>query len=253
MFDLLDLFLSIRWQDMIDITILTFIIYSLLRMLKGTRTIQILIGFLLVVSFYYISGFLELTGVSWVLNNLFNAIVVVVVILFQSDFRNALAQVGTRPFFRDSRFNQSSGFIDKLFTTCEHLSKTRTGALIVLERDIGLANYYQNAVRIFAEFSPQLMVTIFNTQTPLHDGAVLINKGQQVAFAGCILPLSPNIDFSKTLGTRHRAALGLSEESDAIILVVSEETGIISLAHHGELIRPSNPQFIKEHLQKLLI
>ena len=245
--------LRIRWMDLVDITILAIIIYRLLLMLKGTRTVQIIIGFLIVSLVFLGAGYFKLAGVTWVLTNLFNSFVIVIIVLFQSDFRNALARMGTRTFFLDYKKSKSFDFIDNLYKACRHLSKTGTGALIVLEREMGLRAYYHNATKINAEFSPQLLVTLFNTHAPLHDGAVIIDKNQMIAVAGSILPLSTNLGLSGGMGTRHRAAIGLSEESDAIILVVSEETGIISFVWKGELHKETQSFSVKEKLTNLLM
>ncbi|PCI24988.1 MAG: TIGR00159 family protein [SAR324 cluster bacterium] len=242
---------NLRWQELVDIAILSLIIYKIILMLQGTRTVQIMIGFLFVGGTSYLADFLGLAGVSWVLTNIFNSIVIVIIVLFQSDFRNALAQVGTKPFFRDSKQDKSISTVEKIYKLCEHFSQVRVGALIVLEREVGLRDYYTGATRLNAEFSPQLLVALFNPQAPLHDGAVVINKSMQVGYAGCILPLSSHHDFSKNLGTRHRAALGLSEETDAVVIVVSEETGEISMAHNGELYRKNNGTSVKNKFLSL--
>lgn len=250
-----DLFwqLDIKWQDGVDIAILAIIIYRLVLMLKGTRTVQIITGFLIVALFFWGASYLKLAGVTWVLTNLFNSIVVVIIVLFQADFRNALARMGTRTFFFDYKKNRSFDFIDKLYSACSHLSKTKTGALIVLEREMGLRAYHNNVTKIDASLSPQLLVTLFNTHTPLHDGAVIIDKNQRIACAGSILPLSANLGLSERFGTRHRAAVGLSEESDAIVLIVSEESGMVSIAWKGELHEETESCSVKEKLTALLI
>ncbi len=244
---------NIRWQDGVDIAIIGYIIYRLLLMLKGTRTVQIIIGFMIVSLFFYLAEFFKLAGVTWVLTTLFNSIVIVIIVLFQSDFRNALARMGTRTLFFDYKKGKSADFIENLYTVCDHLSRTGTGALIVLERDMGLRTYYNNATQLNAEFSPQLLVTLFNTHAPLHDGAVIIDKNQSIAYASCILPLSSRIGLSEDLGTRHRAAIGLSEESDAVVLVVSEETGAISFVWKGQMRSESESFSVKEKLTELFV
>jgi len=160
--------------------------------------------------------------------------------------------MGTKTYFHDAKQNKSSNLLEKIYTVCEHFSKSRIGALIVLENEMGLADYYSGATKLDAEFSQQLLVSLFNPQSPLHDGAVIISRTGRIAYAGCILPISSEMDFSKNLGTRHRAALGLSKESDAIILVVSEETREISLAWNGELVHQSKGQTIMNKLQEIL-
>jgi len=249
--DLSILFDKLRWQDLVDVVILSVIIYKFILMLQGTRTVQIMIGFLFVTISFYLADFLEFEGVYWVLNNVFNSIVVVIIVLFQSDFRNALAQVGTKTGFSDLRSQKTGDYLDKIFQVCSHFSEVGIGALIVLEKEMGLGQYSRGATQINAELSPQLLVAIFNTHAPLHDGAVIINKDKLIAYAGCILPLSTTIDLSKNYGTRHRAALGLCEETDAVVLVVSEETGTISLAHNGVLFHHSAERSIQGKLNEL--
>ena len=233
----MNLLLDFRWQDIIDISLLAIISYRIIIMLQGTRTVQIIIGFLFVGVVFYLSGIFGIAGVNWLLNNLFNSFLVVIIVLFQSDVRNALAQMGTKNFFQISTPKQALGMLERVYKTCEHLAKSKTGALIILEKSMGLGEFYKSATPLNADFSERLLITIFNTYGPLHDGAVIMDSDFKLSHAGAILPLSANIDFSKDLGTRHRAALGLSEESDALVMVVSEETGAISLAHKGKLYR----------------
>lgn len=250
-----DLFssLQIRWMDVVDIAILSIIIYRLILMLKGTRTVQIIIGFLIVSIVFLGAGYFHLAGVSWVLRNLFNSLVVVIIVLFQADFRNALARMGTQTLFFDYKKGKSSEFVEQLYKACSHMSKTGMGALVVLEREMGLRAYHKHATKINAEFSPQLLVTLFNAHAPLHDGAVIIDKNQMIAVAGSILPLSANLSLSDRMGTRHRAAIGLSEETDAIVLIVSEETGIVSFVWKGELHEEGESFSIKDKLIELLL
>ena len=248
-----DFLINFRWQDAVDIAILAIVIYRILLMLRGTRTVQIISGLLVVSIFFYFADLFNLIGSTWVLRNIFNSIVIVFIVLFQSDIKNALAQMGTTRFFHDSHLGKSSSILDSLYSVCEHFSRKRIGALIVLENEMGLADYYSGATKIHAEFSRQLLVSIFNPHSPLHDGAVVISREGLIAYAGCILPLSKEIDISKNQGTRHRAALGLSEESDSVILTVSEETGEISMAHNGELITQSADYDIKLKMKEIFV
>lgn len=246
-----DFLLNVRWQDYLDIAILTLVIYRVLLMVRGTRTIQIISGFLLVAVFFYFANLFDLIGSTWVLRNIFNSIVIVFIVLFQSDIKNALAQMGASTIFHDSHLGKSSNILDSIYSVCEHFSKQRIGALIVLENEMGLGDYYTGATKLEAAFSRQLLVSIFNPYAPLHDGAVVISREGLIAYAGCILPLSKEIDISKNQGTRHRAALGLSEESDAVILTVSEETGQISVAYSGELITNDANYQVKDRVREI--
>lgn len=244
--------MNVRWQDGLDIAILALVIYRILLMLRGTRTIQIISGFFLVAVFFYFANLFDLIGSTWVLRNIFNSIVIVFIVLFQSDIKNALAQMGASTIFHDTHLGKSANILDSVYSVCEHFSKHRIGALIVLENEMGLGDYYSGATKLDAKYSRQLLVSIFNPYAPLHDGAVVIDRKGLIAYAGCILPLSKNFDISKkNQGTRHRAALGLSEESDAVILTVSEETGEISLAHNGLLITESREYQIQTQIKEI--
>lgn len=235
----MQLIYELQWRDFLDVAILTVVIYNIILMMQGTRTEQILWGITLLAVIYYLADTFGLGGISWVLSNFFSSIIIVIIVLFQADFRNALARVGTRRFFHRGNLDQARDRLGQIYGVCEHLAKTRTGALIVLEKDQGLREYYGGATELDARISDGLLVAIFNPKAPLHDGAVLVNREFRLTHAGCILPLSSKIDIAKNLGTRHRAAIGLSEESDALVLVVSEERGEISLAFQGELFTQS--------------
>ena len=242
---------DIRWQDFVDIAILSVVIYRVLLMLRGTRTIQIVGGLLLVAVFFYAVDILKLIGSAFVLRNVFSSIVIVLIVLFQADIRNGLAQIGTKTLFAGAKLRQSADLIEKVYSVCEYFAKSGIGALIVLENEMGLRSYYDDAIKIDAEFSPQLLVSLFNTQSPTHDGAVIISREGRIAYASCILPLSKEIDFSTNMGTRHRAALGLSQESDALTLVVSEETQKISMAFNGELVTQNEKMSLKDKVHDI--
>ncbi len=253
MFQSFDFFYNLRWQDLVDVALLSIIIYQIFMMLKGTRTIQILMGILFVGIAFYVVEFLNLNGITWVLQNVISSIVIVIVVLFQSEIKNALAQMGIKTAFYDSKKEKSTNILENIFSVCEHFSKMGIGALIVLEKEMGLGQFYTGATKLDAEFSPQLLVSLFNPQSPLHDGAVVINRAGKISYAGCILPISTEMDFSKDLGTRHRAALGLSKESDAVTLVVSEETKEISIAWNGELMYRQSASTLKTKLEEIFL
>lgn len=243
---------SLRWQDILDILILAIIMYRVILLVQGTRTIQILTGFSLVALMYYASNYLNLQGVSWIFTSIFNSLVVVIIVLFQADFRNALAQVGRTSLFRDKHKKPSTQLNQVIIDVCLHFSQTRTGALIVFEREVGLKNYTSSGTEVDALITPQLLVAIFNTHAPLHDGAVIIDRHGRLRYAGCILPLTSRLDLAQKIGTRHRAAIGLSEETDAVILVVSEETGKISLVTNGEILETSGKDGLYDAVEKYL-
>ena len=249
---MINFFLHLRWQDFIDILILTVILYRLILMVQGTRTSQILAGFLVLAAGYYISNTLRFEGVSWVLTNLFNSLVVVIVVLFQTDFRNALAQMGRNTIFRDNLRLGSVNVVDMVMETCEQFSKSRIGALIVFEKSVGLRNYMNSGTIIDAQVSPQLLYSIFNPTSPLHDGAVIIDRHGVLAASSCILPLTTRLDLTPKYGTRHRAALGLSEETDSAVIVVSEENGKISMIIQGEFFQSTPEHSIIDGLKEYL-
>lgn len=239
------------WQDAVDIALLTFILYRILVMVKGTRTMPMIMGFILLLGLYLLSQTLELYATSIVLDNLATYIVLILVILFQADIRNALAQFGLITFFTGShRFRRD--LIDETLQACVQLSQKRIGGLIVFEREVGLRNFMDKGHILNAEVSKELLFSIFHPTSPLHDGAVMIDRKGTMVAARCLLPITMSTRLSPILGTRHRAALGLSEETDAAILVVSEERSEISLCFQGRIFRESKHENIKEIIITLL-
>ncbi|MBO9608026.1 MAG: diadenylate cyclase CdaA [Paenibacillaceae bacterium] len=226
-------------KEIIDILIVSYVIYKLLLLLRGTRAIQLLKGIFVVVLAWVLSIAFNLNTLQWMMSQAFNFGVLAVIIIFQPELRRALEQLGRGKLFtrqtneEDQDVNRRIGEVMK---TVGVLSRRKIGALIVFERETGLTDYIESGIRIGAEISSELLVNIFIPNTPLHDGAVIIRKGTLMA-AGCYLPLSENPFISKELGTRHRAAIGMSEVSDAISVVVSEETGQVSLAINGLVVR----------------
>ena len=234
---IVQLVLNIRPQDIVDIALLTAVIYWLLNLIKGTRTIPILVGLSVLLAVYAMASFLQLDAIGWLMENLFSSAVVILVVLFQADIRNALARVGMTTMFREMSALAQRNLIDEVVETAYALARRRIGATIVLERETGLRNYIERGKAIGAEPTMELMQSIFHTSSPLHDGAVIITRKGELAAARCILPLSSSLVGSSSLGTRHRSALGLSEETDAVVVVVSEERGKVSLAHLGRFKR----------------
>ncbi|MGK0289239.1 MAG: diadenylate cyclase [bacterium] len=247
-----EFFLNFYWHDFIDIFILTVILYRLILMIQGTRTIQMVLGMTIVIASYLLSGYLKLGGVNWLLTNLFNSFVVVIIVIFQTDFRNALAQMGTKTFFQKQNNQASNSLINKVVDVCELLSQSKTGVLIVFEKDVGLRNYANSGTRLDAELSPPLLASIFDKHVPLHDGAVIVDRQSRIHAAGCILPLTARLDISQKFGTRHRAALGITEVTDAVVVVVSEETGRITLVYKGEYFVNQIGFSIQDKLKELL-
>jgi diadenylate cyclase len=243
---------DIGWADVLDIAIVSFLVYELLLLIRGTRAAQMALsaGFILVL--YFLSQWLQLETVNWVIRNLAAYVVIAIIVLFQADIRRALAHFGRAPFFRYlERAEHADETIEELVTAASNLSARRIGAIIVLERQIGLRNYIEGGIPLDALITYDLLSSIFQRSSPLHDGAVII-QGDRIAAAACFLPLSVNPRVSRDLGTRHRAALGLTEENDAIAIVVSEETGGISLAMAGDLERNFSAAQLRTRLATLL-
>ena len=243
---------AIAWWDVLDIAIVSIMVYELLLLIRGTRAVQMALsgGFLL--GLFFLSQWLQLETVNWVIRNLAGYVVFAIIVLFQSDIRRALAHFGRAPFFRYFERAQSADeTIEELVVTAANLAARRTGAIVVMERQIGLRNYIEGGIPLDATVTYDLMASIFQPGSPLHDGAAII-QGDRVAAAACFLPLSVNPRVSRELGTRHRAAIGLTEENDAVAIVVSEETGSISLVLDGGLQRGIAPEALRTRLRSLL-
>src|SRR5689334_6545736 len=226
------------WWDILDITIVSVAIYEILKAIRGTRAVQMAGGSALLVMMFYISRWGHLQTVDWLIRNLLGYLVFAVIVLFQSDIRRALAHLGRAPFFR--LFLTAEGAeetIEEIVVADTQLSSLRVGAIIVIERQIGMRNYIEAGLPLDALLTYDLLVSIFQTKSPLHDGAVIVQR-DRVAAAACFLPLTVNPLLARHLGTRHRAAIGLTEENDAVAIIVSEETGNISIALDGKLEGP---------------
>src|SRR5262247_4320615 len=244
---------AFRVRDAIDILLVAIVLYRIFVMFKETRAVQMLLGLgaLMVASFF--AHRFELYGTSWLLDNFWSFWVLALIVLFQPELRRALAQFGQNPFFRAmtrAGREQQSHLLDEVVKAAESLAAKRMGALIVLERSTGLRNYAELGVPLDALVSADLLVSLFLPYSPLHDGAVFI-RDNRVAAAGCFLPLSRNTQLGRALGTRHRAAVGLSEETDAVVLVVSEESGRISLAVGGHMESPLDREALRRRLGEL--
>ena len=224
------------WRDALEILIVAYVIYALLRFLVGTRALQMVFGLLVLAIIYLAAFLLKLSMITYVLGVLFTYGVFAAVVVFQPELRHALARLGQTPVFRLFGVGPGAEVADEIGKAVERLSRSATGAIIAIERDVRLDAYLESGTRMRASVSADLLATIFSRYSPLHDGAVLV-RGEEIVGAGCILPLTQNPIADRTLGTRHRAALGLSEETDAVVLVVSEESAIVSLARGGALER----------------
>ncbi len=221
-------------RAVVDILIIAVVVYYALRLLKGTRAAQMVVTLLLVAAAFYGARWARLEMVEWLLNTLLPYFVIALIVLFQPEIRRALASAGRNPFWERLGGSARSGALDDVVMAAAHFAQTKTGALIVLERDVGLKIYIESGIPLDAALSYDLLLAIFHHASPLHDGAVILH-GEKVAAAACFLPLSLNPMLSTQLGTRHRAAIGVTEESDAVAVVVSEQTGAITLASGGAI------------------
>ena len=222
-------------RDTLDIAVVGIVLYWLLMLMRGTRAVQVLVGLLALIAVRLLSDLLGLMTVSWILDNFVASAVLIIIVLFQADLRRALARVGRGVFPRMAE-RQESRVLEEVVRAAQTLAQRRVGALFVLERETGLEDLIQIGTPLDAAVTKDLLVSIFLPYSPLHDGAVVIQSGR-VAFAGCILPLTLRADVPEGLGTRHRAALGITEETDAVVIVVSEETANISVVIGGEMAR----------------
>jgi diadenylate cyclase len=237
--------LSVTWRDAVDILVVAVLVYSLLRLIRGTRAVQMVFGIVTAFAIYEVAVFARLTAVRTVLQAVIFYLPLAVIVLFAQELRRALAAIGRNPLFAWFSGYHAEETISEIVLAATSLSARRVGALIVFERREGLKNYIENGVPVDSAVSYDLLVTIFTPGTALHDGAVII-AGERVAAAACLLPLS--LREGLRLGTRHRAAIGITEETDALAVVVSEERGAISVARDGDLIEDLDGKSLRDLL-----
>jgi diadenylate cyclase len=243
---------AVSWWDLLDIGLVSILVYELLLLIRGTRAAQMALSGLFIIGLYFLSRWLQLETVNWVIRNLAGYVVFAIIVLFQSDIRRALAHFGRAPFFRYfERASTDKETIEELVVSATSLSARRTGAIIVIERQIGMRNYIEGGIPLDAMLTYDLIGSIFQPGSPLHDGAAIV-QGDRVAAAACFLPLSVNPLVTRDLGTRHRAALGITEENDSVAIVVSEETGTVSLVTGGAMERGLSAEALRIRLRALL-
>ena len=246
----------VTFRDVIDIVLVSVIVYELLKLIRGTHAVQMAMGIALLVAMFYISRGAELETLNWLIRNVVGYVVFAAIVLMQADIRRALVHIGRAPLFRLFRHldrpMSDDDTVQELVVAATTLAARRTGALIVIERSIGLRNYIESGIPLDAQLTYDLLVSIFQPTSPLHDGAVIL-QGERVAAAACFLPLTISPRFGRELGSRHRAAIGVTEENDAIAIVVSEETGVISLAMNGEIERRVEPDQLRQRLASLIL
>ena len=251
--------LQMSLTDIIEIIIISVLIYYMLVWIKDTRAWMLLRGILVILAFVLLAVLFEMNTIVWIADKLFNVAMIAVVVIFQPEMRKALENLGRKnilvnlfnfDFNKVENGKFSDHTIDELIKACYAMGKVKTGALIVIEDEILLNEYVRTGIDIDAIISSQLLINIFEKNTPLHDGAVIV-RGDRVVSATCYLPLSDSMTLSKDLGTRHRAAVGISEVSDSLTIVVSEETGKVSIAMRGQIYRNVNADFLRGKLKYL--
>ncbi|CAM2057238.1 diadenylate cyclase [Desulfovibrionales bacterium] len=241
--------IRISWRDVLDISLVTFVLYRLILLVKGTRAVSVIYGLLLVLMAYFLSSELGFYTLNWLLTNFLSYLFLMVIILFQKDIYKALTGLGAYKIWRRPVVRDES--LDALVAAAAAMAATRTGALIVIERNVPLGDVVARGIRVGGHITRELLETIFFPKTQLHDGAVVV-QGDEIAAAGCILPLAVGSWHRSDLGTRHRAALGISDESDAVVIVVSEESGSISLAAAGQLKQGLDEETLRWELVEAL-
>jgi diadenylate cyclase len=241
--------------SIVDIVLVWYVIYKLINVIRGTKAVQLLKGILVILLVRVVSEFLGFQTLSWMMEQAITYGFLAIIIIFQPELRRALEQLGRGKFFsRSSNLDDEDPekTVEAIVKATDYMAKRRIGALISIERETGMGDYIETGIQLNSNISPELLINIFIPNTPLHDGAVIIQKNN-VAAAACYLPLSESPFISKELGTRHRAALGISEVTDSVTVIVSEETGHISLTKNGELHRAINTEQLKELLTSELL
>ena len=242
----------ITWWDALDILIVSILVYELLKLIRGTRAVQMAIGIAAIVGLFYLSTGLQLETLNWLIRNIIGYVVFAAIVLLQADIRRALVHLGRGRLFR--RFEGRSTdeeTVEELVVATTTLSSKKTGAIIVIERAIGLRNYIESGIPLDAKLTYDLLVSIFQPTSPLHDGAVIL-QGDRIAAAACFLPLTINPRLNRELGSRHRAAIGVTEENDAVAIVVSEETGKISVVADGDIEHDIDSERLRKRLESVV-
>lgn len=242
---------SLRLIDLLDVGIVGFIVYRILLLIRGTRAMQMLTGLGILGIGFLLSSTFELFTTHWLLSYFFDYLILIVIVLFQDDLRRALTHVGKNPFFAAASAEEEREMVDEIARAATRMAKERMGALIVIERETGLKNFIDTGSKVESRVKSELIYAIFIPSSPIHDGAVIVREGK-IAAAGCFLPLSKDPNIDKRYGTRHRAALGLTEDTDAIVVLVSEEAGEAHLVKNGKITTNLNEQELRQSLAALL-
>lgn len=242
---------TFRWQDAVDILIVTYVVYKLFQLFKGTRAVQMLLGLTILVMASFFFQWAKFYTMGWILNNLWAYLALGIIIIFQPEIRRALAHMGQNPLFSSITQEAEARTIDELVKACTTMASRKIGALILLERENSTEGTIEMGTLIDGKLTKEMLISIFLPYSPIHDGAVIIQKNR-VKAAGCFLPLTLNLNLSKELGTRHRAAIGITEETDAVVIVVSEETGTISVVIGGKITRDLDAQALRRVLTNIM-
>jgi len=248
---MIEIFELFDWRAAIDICAIAFIIYHVILLIRGTRSAQMLTGILIVAIAFLLSSIIPLTTVNWVMNKFYSSLIIIVIILFQDDIRHVLSRMGKKSFIAGTDNLSSARILDEITRAGASLATKRIGALIVLERNIILSRYVEVGTLLDARVSKELLVSIFHPSSPIHDGAVIIQRGR-LASAGCFLPLTRDENLDPNWGTRHRAAIGISQETDAIVVLISEEGASISLVVDGKISRKMAAKELRKALKDLI-
>lgn len=245
---------TIGLLDIVDIVLVAFVLYKLYILIKDTRAVALLKGLVVLLVATLVSKWLGLNVINWLLQKTMTVVMVALPVVFQPELRRALEQLGRGNLLRKSSLNaeEAQRLIDEMAKSVTVLSKNKIGALIVLERETGLNDYLETGLKVDGLVSSEFLINIFIPNTPMHDGAVII-RGNRVMAAGCLLPLTEDRSLSKELGTRHRAAIGISEQTDCVVVIVSEETGTISIAQSGRLLRFLDSESLKQKLTPMFV
>lgn len=249
--------LNIRWQDIVEVIIISFLLYQIMAWIKHTKVWLLMKGIIIIIAFILLALFFEMHTVIWIVENVLSLAVTAVIVILQPELRRALEELGRRSFVTnlitfekptDERFSDKT--VNDLVKASFEMGKVKTGALMVIEQNVLLTEYERTGIEVDGLISSQLLINIFEHNTPLHDGAVII-RGNRVVSATCYLPLSDNMEISKELGTRHRAGVGISEVTDALTIIVSEETGHVSVTYEGKLYRNLDANELKEKISMI--
>lgn len=254
--NLINMLPDINLINVVDVLVVAVLIYRLILQIRGTRAVQLIKGLVVLLVAATVSDWLGLYTFNWILNNIKTMVIVAIPVVFQPELRRALERLGRGKFFARPFYflgeEDANRLLNELVRAVTTMSKVKIGALVVMERETGINDYIETGIKVDGVVSGEFLINIFMPNTPLHDGAVII-RGDRVAAAGCFLPLSEQPGLAKDLGTRHRAGLGITEHSDAVAVIVSEETGIISLAREGKLTRNLDEKTLRELLEDMLL